>query len=202
MSNEADRVIDIYKRHAAHFDEVRVRSLFEKPWLDRFTALLPKGGKVLDLGCGMGEPIARYFIETGFEVTGVDSSPAMIERSMARFPNAVWHVADMRAFSSPQKFDGILGWDSYFFLRPDDQRKMFATFRKHAAPHAALMFNTGPRGGESIGEYQGEPLYHASLEPDEYRALLRDHGFEVVANAFEDAEAGGRTVWLARKKNA
>jgi cyclopropane fatty-acyl-phospholipid synthase-like methyltransferase len=36
------------------------------------------GGSILDLGCGMGEPIARYFIRVGYQVTGVDSSAAMI----------------------------------------------------------------------------------------------------------------------------
>jgi SAM-dependent methyltransferase len=195
----ARNVIGIYERHAEKFDTLRSRSLFEKSWLERFAALLPRAGRVLDLGCGMGEPIARYFIEAGFALTGVDGSAPMIELCRARFPNARWIVGDMRAVSLNESFDGILGWDSYFFLPPDDQRKMFAVFRDHAAPNAALLFNTGPRAGEAMGEFEGEPLYHASLDAEEYRALLRDHGFKVVAHQAEDAEAGGRTVWLARR---
>ena len=196
---DADNVIAIYERHAAKFDELRTRSLFEKAWLDRFAVLLPNGGKVLDLGSGMGEPIARYFLEAGFDVTGVDGSAPMIGLCKARFPQARWIVADMRAISLPEKFDGILGWDSYFFLPPDDQRRMFAAFRDHAAPNAALMFNTGPRAGVAMGEFEGEPLYHASLDADEYRMLLAAHGFDVVAHEAEDAAAGGSTVWLARR---
>jgi hypothetical protein len=83
-------------------------------------------------------------------------------------------------------------------LRADDQERLFPVFRRHAAPNAALMFTSGPRRGEAMGSYQGEPLYHASLDPAEYRALLEQHGFEVVSHVSEDARCGGRTIWLAR----
>jgi hypothetical protein len=35
---------------------------------------------------------------------------------------------------------------------------MFPVFRIHAAPGAALLFSSGPRHGEAIGSYGGEPL--------------------------------------------
>jgi hypothetical protein len=61
------------------------------------------------------------------------------------------------------------------------------------------MFNSGPAQGEGVGVYRGDPLYHASLGPDEYRALLGRIGFDVLAHAVEDWQTGGgRTVWLAR----
>ena len=52
MTSPADRIIDLYQRRARECDEARGRSLFERGWLDRFTALLPPGGSVLDIGCG------------------------------------------------------------------------------------------------------------------------------------------------------
>ena len=198
MTDDADRIIGLYQRHAHDFDRERWRNLFERPWLDRFAALLPRGGSVLDLGCGSGEPIARHFIESGYVVTGIDSAPAMIDLCGSRFPHATWIVADMRTLDLASRHDGILAWDSFFHLRRDDQRAMFSVFRAHAAPGAALMFTSGPRDGEAIGTYHGAPLYHASLAPDEYRALLDRHGFEVVAHKAEDPGCGGHTIWLAR----
>lgn len=38
------------------------------------------GGRLLDLGCGTGEH-SRFLASKGFDVTGVDSSPAMIEKA-------------------------------------------------------------------------------------------------------------------------
>lgn len=192
------QIIDLYERHAKSFDADRGRSLFERGWLDRFRALIAPGAAVLDMGCGSGEPIARYLIESGHAVTGADSAPSLIQVCAARFPEQTWIVADMRKLALGVRFAGILAWDSFFHLTVEDQRAMFAIFRAHAAPGAALMFTSGPAHGEAIGSYCGEPLYHASLDADEYTALLKANGFEVVAHVVEDATCGGRTVWLAR----
>jgi SAM-dependent methyltransferase len=149
--DDAERIIGLYERHAPAYDAERSRNLMERAWLDRFCTLLPPGGAVLDVGCGQGEPIARHLIETGYALTGVDSSTAMIALCKARFPQRSWHVADMRALALRQHFNGVLAWDSFFHLTPDDQRRMFPIFRAHAAPKAALMFTSGPRAGDALG---------------------------------------------------
>jgi SAM-dependent methyltransferase len=198
-SEDAADIIGLYQRNASHWIESRARTrLMEKPWLDRFRGLLPSAAPVLDIGCGAAQPMAAYLIETGHPVVGVDSSPAMIDACRQHFPAHEWIVADMRALILQQKFSGLLAWDSFFHLGYDDQRNMFPVFRAHAAPNAALMFTSGPRHGEAIGEFGGEPLFHASLDPAEYRSLLDQSGFRVVAHIVEDPQCGGHTVWLAQ----
>jgi SAM-dependent methyltransferase len=198
MNPDADRIIGLYQRHAGAWARDRGKGLIERAWLDRFCALLPASASVLDIGCGSGNPIARYLIGQGCNVTGVDSSPELIALCTTAFPDHAWHVADMRTLSFARRFDGMLAWDSFFHLSPDDQRRMFPIFRQHAAPRAALMFTSGQAHGEAIGSYQGEPLYHASLDTAEYRALLNANGFEVVAHVIEDLNCGNHTVWLAQ----
>jgi 2-polyprenyl-3-methyl-5-hydroxy-6-metoxy-1,4-benzoquinol methylase len=198
MPPAAARIIGLYEQHAAAFDRQRTRRLVERGWLNRFTALLPPGGTVLDLGCGMGEPIARHLVESGYRVTRVDASPAMIALCRARFPEQDWRVADMRGLAPGRRHDGILAWDSLFHLGHADQRRMFPVFRNHAAPGAALMFTSGPSHGVSPGCFEGETLFHASLGPAGYRALLAENGFQVMAHRAGDPDCGGRTVWLAR----
>src|SRR5207253_4212667 len=90
----------------------------------------------------------------------------------APFPASGLAVADMRELALDHTFNGVLAWNSFFHLCPEDQRRMFPVFRKHAAPRAALMFTSGPSHGEAIGTFAGEPLYHASLGSDEYNSLL------------------------------
>lgn len=195
---EAGRIIGLYQRHALEWDKERNRSLFEKAWLDRFLVLLPPRASILDVGCGSAEPIARYLIERGHEVTGVDSSSAFIGICKERFPDWCWVLADMRELSLDRCFDGVLAWDSFFHLRPEDQRRMFPIFRRHTARKGALMFTSGPAHGSKMGSYKGEPLYHASLDGAEYREVLDENGFEVVSNVVEDPACGYRTIWLAR----
>jgi SAM-dependent methyltransferase len=198
VNPEAERIIGLYQRHADHWDRTRGRDLFEKPWLDRFLALLRPGASILDIGCGSAEPISRYFVEKGYTLSGVDSSPALIDLCRARFPDQNWLVADMRTLSLSRRFEGMLAWDSFFHLCPEDQRQMFPIFRTHAASKAALMFTSGPSHGEAIGTYQGEPLYHGSLDEAEYRLLLDENGFDVVSHVVEDPTCGRHTIWLAQ----
>jgi hypothetical protein len=77
---------------------------------------------------------------------------------------------------------------------------MFPIFADHAAAGTVLMFNTGPQHGEAVGDYNGDPLYHASLSPTEYEALVGRSGFDVIQHATNDAAAGGRTVWLCQRR--
>jgi SAM-dependent methyltransferase len=190
-------IVDLYERHARNFDHDRNRSLMEKAWLDRFLAQVPPSGCVLDIGCGIGEPIARYCIDAGFRVTGIDSSPSMIAMCRARFPEHEWLVADMREMALDRRFDGILAWDSFFHLSVADQRAMFARFTRHAGRGAPLMFTSGDSEGELVGSYRGEPLYHASLDTSEYRQLLLQNGFSVQRYVPSDPECGEHTIWLA-----
>ena len=197
---EDENIIDLYQRHAQAFDQLRGKNLFEKPWLDRFTSLLPAGGTVLDLGCGSGEPIAADLASRGLRVTGVDSSQAMIELCRQRLPGHQWIVRDMRKLPPGRTFNGIIAWHSFFHLNPDDQRAMFPIFGHLAAPGAALMFTAGHFAGVAMGEFGGEPLYHASLDRDDYVQLLEASGFRVVQQVDQDPTCGGATVWLAQRR--
>ena len=195
----ADQVISLYQRHAEHFDEDRTRHLQEAAWLADFLGMMPDAGAVLDLGCGMGEPIAQHLIARGCHLTGLDTSPALIALCRQRFPTHEWSVGDMRLASWPRTFDGVLAWDSFFHLTPTAQRAMVPRFAALARAGAPLLFTSGPDGGELVGSYRGEPLYHASLSPYEYASLLAEHGFTVVRHVANDPGCGGHTVWLCRR---
>ena len=194
----AQNIIEIYKKHARAWTELRGNFLYEKAWLDHFLARIPQHSKILDLGCGSGKPIADYLIRHDHKITGVDSSDVMIEMARQNFPEQHWLQADMRTVELDQKFNAILAWDSFFHLTPNDQRQMFRQFARFAQQGTVLMFSSGPSYGEAIGDLFGDALYHASLAPEEYRALLKQYGFEVVKMVAEDVECTGHTVWLAQ----
>lgn len=194
----ASAIVGLYRRHAQAWARVRGRTLVERPWLDRFCDLLPDHPSVLDIGCGSGEPIARALVERSCRVMGVDASPEMIALFQRNLPDQASMVADMRRLSVGHRFQGLLAWNSFFHLSPAGQRAMFPIFRRHAAPGAVLMFTSGAGHGEAMGTFEGEPLYHASLDSDEYRRLLEGQGFEVVAHVVDDPDCGGHTIWLSR----
>ena len=195
-------VIPTYDREGPAWAETRDRRLTEKPWLDRALAIAPhpRGHRrVLDLGCGAGRPIAEYLLDRGCMVTGVDASRPMIELFARVVPKAIALHADMRTLRLSETFDLVLAWDSFFHLAPEDQRAMFPVFAAHAAPGGVLLFTAGPRAGDAIGTLGESPLYHASLDPEEYRALLAENGFEELGYWPEDPACEGHTIWMARR---
>lgn len=190
---------DVYRRHAVAWDVSRSRSLYERSWLERLLLMVPAGGGVLDLGCGAGEPIAGLMLSRGFQVTGLDSAAPMLAIARARFPTARWIEGDMRSLDLGEHFHAIIGWDSFFHLRPDEQRALLPRLATHLHPGGGLLLTVGPDAGEPIGEVAGEAVYHASLSPQEYAERLSACGMEVVAFVPEDPACARRSVLLARR---
>lgn len=192
-------VLESYRKISTWYDENRSRDLFEKSWLDKAIAYLKPNASILDIGCGMGEPIAKYFIDKGFKLTGIDGCPEFIEMANQKLPGGDFFLADMRTLSLNQTFDSIIAWNSFFHLSMNEQRSMFSKFSSHLRENGVFLFTSGPEAGEIWSDNGGENLYHASLSPNEYKILLKKHGFMLIEYKISDPECNGMTVWLSKK---
>lgn len=193
------KVYEVYEEIIDWFDDARTKSLMESEYLNLIVKTIPQEGSILDLGCGTGEPIAQFFIEKGFKVTGVDGSQKMIELCKKRFPSERWVVSDMREISLHQQFDAILAWHSFFHLDHDSQRNMFKVLESHIKPGGILAFTSGDEEGEVWSDNGGQQLYHASLSTKEYNSLLKSSSFKVLVHKVRDPECGEASVWVAQK---
>ncbi|MFC4270366.1 methyltransferase domain-containing protein [Sneathiella chungangensis] len=200
MAELAKRTQDVYERNAARFDAERAKILFERNWLDKFLSHLPTGGHVLDLGCGSGDPIASYIIGQGYRLTGADASAAMLRLAREKFPKGDWRLVDMRSLELPERFDGIIGWDSFFHLTREEQRSVIPKLAAHLVPSGVLMLTVGPDDGEETGRVGDDAVYHASLSIDEYTAILASHDVTVIDFRVDDPDCGHHTILLAQKK--
>ncbi|MER6997982.1 class I SAM-dependent methyltransferase [Streptomyces sp. NPDC000410] len=106
----------------------------------------PRGARVLDLACGPGVftvPLARR----GYEVTGVDRSPAMLDRarklSADRGVTADYVRADMREYANPAAFDVVLSMFTSFgyFEDPADNARVLRTVHNSLAPGGTLLLD-------------------------------------------------------------
>ena len=188
-----------YDRHAAVWHAKRQRDVpGETAWLQRTAEGLPKGARILDLGCGSGEPAGRFFLHRGHDVTGYDLSPAMIDLARASYPSGAWHVGDMRSLDHQGPFDAVIGWDSFFHLSTDDQRVLLPELASLVADQGVMLFTVGHDEGAVDGQVFGDVVPHGSLSPQEYRSILETKGF-VMELTLHDDTVGGRNVLLARK---
>ena len=195
----ADRIVGLYQDKAA--DWIRDRGAVlrrhegdwdEAAWLDRFVNGWPPGARVLDVGCGSGWPMGAALLERGFEVVGLDASPGLIAHARETLPKGDWRIGDMREALPEGAFHGVLAWHSLFHLTPEAQGAVLPVLAARVTSGGRLMFTAGPAHGEAIGEWRGEPLYHGSLAPKAYRALLDEAGLT-------SEKAGDQGVWLARR---
>jgi hypothetical protein len=122
----SDRVRAIYEKYAREWDAERnglgwndkgLARSFREPadrWVERARLRMRLGRSRRAQPCSASTPSngRRYVADNDLTL-----SPAHAGRAVAG--------ADMRTVSLAKKFDGILGWDSYFFLEPEDQRRMF-----------------------------------------------------------------------------
>ncbi|MFD9023228.1 class I SAM-dependent methyltransferase [Streptomyces parvulus] len=100
---------------AADFDDEPDHGLRDpdvrRAWAARLASWLPaRPGDLLDLGCGTGS-LSLLASEQGHRVTGVDLSPAMVERARAKLAgrDAVFLAGDAAAPPvGEQRFDTVL----------------------------------------------------------------------------------------------
>lgn len=197
----ADLIPILYKRYAKSWQKLRLESEFvEQTWLDRFLKLVPENGTILDLGCGTGQPIAEYCIAQGFSIYGIDQVKPFIKRAQKQFPNQTWQLADICEVELSTQFDAIIAWDSLFHLPQAKQLALFTKLSQWAKPNAPLLFTSGHENGEAIGDFNGHPLYHASLSESEYRQTLIQQQFGLLQYQLQDPNCGYRSVWLAKRR--
>lgn len=85
-----NRTIDFYEKNAEAFSEGTLDVDFA-PVQDRFAALLPERGLILDMGCGSGRD-TKYFLSKGFKVDAIDGSEQLCRIAAVNTGIAVRHM--------------------------------------------------------------------------------------------------------------
>lgn len=181
--SEADRPPARWWEH--YFDEAFIR-LYEPLLPDEQTEReiagieqilgLPKGARVLDLGCGWGRHSIPLGL-AGYRVTGVDLSEPLLDKARQDAARAgadvEWVRADVRQLRWTERFDAVIS-----------------------------MFSSLGYWGSDTDDLHALQAAHAALRPGGLFLLETMHRDHVVAHYVErdwwDAEDGTR-VWVDRE---
>jgi cyclopropane fatty-acyl-phospholipid synthase-like methyltransferase len=129
------RLQDIYDKFARTYEENR--GLFDmSEVLDSFYEGLDiKKGRLLDLGCGAGEPFARYFVDRGWQVSGIDFSRQMLALAAKYVPEMKTIFSDIREVEfAPGNFEAITAIYSLFHIPCRDHKSLFEKFYRWLCP--------------------------------------------------------------------
>jgi len=181
-----DHFADSYDANRGLFDMTEVFDSF-------YNRLDCDAGNLLDLGCGAGEPLARYFIDHGWQVTGVDFSKRMLELAGRYVPEMKTVVDDMCKVSfEADTFDAITAVYSLFHVPEKNHQQLFANIHRWLVPGGKLLFTyatreyTGQLEFDGYKEFMGQMLYYSHTSPDKLYQLLEKNGFIIESSDYRD----------------
>src|SRR4051794_22183254 len=113
-------------------------------------AMLPRGARVLDAGCGTGR-VGGHLAAAGHQVVGVDLDPELIAEARDVHPGGTWLVGDLSELDLPGAgipagFDVIVcAGNVMTFVAPATRQEILRRFRGHlaAAGRVAVGFGAG-----------------------------------------------------------
>ena len=189
-----DEFADVYESNRGLFDMSPVLGPF-------FNGLARPKGRLLDLGCGAGEPFPRYFLDRGWEVYGVDFSKKMLHLAAQYAPGMHTICDDMLEVEfAPAQFDALTCIYSLFHVPRARHPELFAKFRRWLRPGGQVLFTyatreyTGADEFEGEKEFMGQQLFYSHTTPETLRAQLEEAGLAV--RAFDYRDIGGETfLW-------
>ena len=120
---------------------------YERDWPLTEQWARKQGGPLLDLGCGTGR-VALRFAQQGYQVTGVDVTPEMIElarqKAAKQGVSVDWVVSDARDFHLQKHFSFVYMLENVFqfFLTREDYEAMLGRVREHLSPEGCFLFET------------------------------------------------------------
>jgi SAM-dependent methyltransferase len=167
------------------------------PEVTALASALPRGARVLDVGCGTGLPLTRTLLSLGCQVVAVDSSPRMLERFRVNCPDTPFVCGAIQSCDlGGIEFDAAIAWGVLF--DQDEQAKAIARLAQALKAGGRLLFTSGDRDGSIQGlPMNGVPFRYWSFSVEGYRSLLEAHGIELEGT---HADAGQNIYYGAVKR--
>jgi SAM-dependent methyltransferase len=179
----------VYDAKAADYAKLIDSDTKENPYLERFIARLPTGGRVLDLGCGPGLAATRM-ANAGLQVDAMDGSAEMVAMAAQHDGVTAWQ-ATFDQITGTDIYDGI--WANFCLLHaskeamPHHLAAMVTALKPGGAFHIGMKLGSGSQR-DAIGRlysYYSEPELITLLGAAGLTAGETDHGRTVGLDGTE-----------------
>jgi cyclopropane fatty-acyl-phospholipid synthase-like methyltransferase len=191
-------IAERYRDWSSQGGQIRQRFLQEA--LVRLTA----GSRVLDLGCGSGQPVAEALARDHY-VLGIDLSPRQVELAQQAVPHACFEVADLVTFEAdPASFDAVVSFYVLGHIPSHLHRDVYARIAGWLKPGGSLLTSAPVTSGDEVTpDWLGVPMYFGGIGEQATRQAVQAAGLEIelaeVVLEGED-EPGVSFLWLIARK--
>ncbi|MFH1834662.1 MAG: class I SAM-dependent methyltransferase [Methanobacteriota archaeon] len=147
-----------------------------------FIAMLKKGVKIVDIGCGSGRD-AKFFSERGLDVLGIDLSEKTVEFARKVAPKARFKVMDFLDMQIlGESFDGVWFGASIFCVQKKHTGKALREVNRILKEGGVMYvsFKEGVGEGFELDERYNKRKYFAYYKEQEIKPLILNSGFEIL----------------------
>lgn len=171
-------------------------------WLDGMRDNFPSSGNIVDLGCGTGVPLTRYFANRGYQVTGYDISEQMLEIARREVPQAQFFQAAMEELElEPGSLDMVVSFFAVIHLDRDLHLALFEKIARWLRPGGVVLMSLGAEDNPDDRQesWHGAPMVWSHFGAERNLELLRAAGLEPVWHEIEDFGFEKHLFVLAKK---
>ena len=172
-------------------------------YLEKLNDLLKPSSTILDMGCGAGKPIDRFFVYRGHKVTGIDISEKQIKLAKRKVPQARYAVRDISNLQKAEyQVDAIVSFYTIIHIPRQTHQEVFEKVNSFLPEGGLALVTMGSSEWEGIEDFYGVEMYFSHYGPEKNRDIIERAGFKIVLDEI-DASGGERhQVVLARKECA
>lgn len=190
--NYKEKTINFYDNHSKEFAE-KVNTADMVRDYDRFLKYVPKGGSIVDMGCGSGRDM-KYFSQAGYSVSGVDASEGMCKVAQ-EYSGCPVVCCDALSWNPASKCDAIWANASLLHLRRDEIITFLKTKTDYLKPNGIIYFSM--KAGISEG-YDEKGRYFTPFSESIIDSVLADGKMKIQERWTEDDSLGrGGFHWEA-----
>jgi ubiquinone/menaquinone biosynthesis C-methylase UbiE len=147
---EKETVLKGYDEIAETYLGERSPSSEEQQALSSFLDEMPPASRLLDAGCGGGEPVLQSLTDSSHDVVGIDLSGEQLGIAASKVPEAKLLRGDMtRLPVADESVDAVLAFHSLIHIPSDEHQTVVDEFSRVLRPGGRLLVSEGPE------EWQG-----------------------------------------------
>ena len=196
VSTGYDKVSELYRNDNDNADKYI-------NWCKRILELRPNSRTVLDIGCGCGIPVCKYFSENGLQTVGIDISQRQIERAEKLAPQATY-ICDDYLSTNNNQYDVITAFYSIIHIDRTLHKRVFEKLYNQLSDGGIAVVTVGHDEWEGYEDnwlgVEGAKMYWSHYSVDKYHEMLNTMNFSVILDEFiPEDNSGHNNLWIQKR---